>query len=167
MHNKNSIQTAYISFGGNIQPKMHFRNAIKKMKEDFSGFVCSSVYESKSVGFEGDNFLNLVVKIETDITIRQLYEYLHQLEECEGRERLNGKTWDSRTLDLDILLFGDYFGSHGGIELPRSEITEHSHVLTPLAEIAGNLVHQPSGKSYQQLLEGSNFKGQEIWKVEI
>jgi len=167
MQNKSSIQTVYISFGGNIQPRLHFRNALNKMKQDFSGFVCSSVYESKSVGFEGDNFLNLVVKIETDITITQLNDYLHELEDSEGRERLNGKAWDSRTLDLDILLFGDYFGNHSGIELPRSEITEHSHVLTPLAEIAGNLVHWPSGKSYQKLLEGSNFEGQEIWKVEI
>ena len=157
----------YISVGSNINPEKHIKNALKAMQRDFDNVYMSSVFESKSVGFEGDNFLNLVVRFESALSVGDLNLYLHDLEDKEGRERTNGKDWDSRTLDLDILLFGEIEGVVDGVELPRDEILEHAHVLKPLAEIAGNLLHQPSAKSYSQLDKEIVFENQEIWNVEL
>ena len=164
---KKNISVAYISIGGNINPKLHIKNALDAIKLDFNNMQMSSVFESKSVGFQGDNFLNLVVSVESDLSIGDLNHYLHRLEDKEGRVRTNGKDWDSRTLDLDILLFGDVSGEVDGVELPRNEILEHAHVLKPLAEIAGELIHQPTVKSYAQLDDEISFDEQEIWRVEF
>lgn len=161
------LPTAYISIGANINPRLHIQNALQSLQCDFKNTSISSVYESKAVGFEGDNFLNLVIAVDSHLSINDLNCYLNDLENREGRERLNGKAWDSRTLDLDILLFGEEVGVIDNVELPRGEILEHAHVLKPLAEIAGNLVHSPTSKSYAQLGQEIVFENQEIWRVEL
>ena len=161
------LPKAYISIGGNIDPQRHIENALQRIQQDFSNMVMSTVFESKAVGFEGDNFLNLVISLDSHMDVGELNEYLHALEDVEGRERLNGKSWDSRTLDLDILLFGDECGLIDGVELPRDEILDHAHVLLPLAELAKELIHPPTGKTYSQLLNEVDFFGQEIWPVDI
>lgn len=164
---KIDMSVVYISIGSNINPQRHIKNALKVLQKDFNNVHMSSVFESKSVGFQGGNFLNLVVRLESELSVGDLNNYLHTLEDKEGRERTNGKDWDSRTLDLDILLFDDIEGVVDGVELPRDEILEHAHVLKPLAEIAGNLFHQPSEKSYAQLDKEIVFEGQEIWHAEL
>ena len=161
------LPTVYISVGGNINPRLHIKNALQKLKADFGTTTVSSVYESKSVGFEGDNFLNLVVSFQSTLSVGLLNQYLHDIEDAEGRERLNGKAWDSRTLDLDIVLYGNEIGTVEGVELPRDEILEHAHVLLPLAEIAGTLVHEPTQKTYRELQKGIDFSQQEIWTVQL
>ena len=167
MQTQTQTNTAYISVGANIDPKVHIENALNRLYETFDNVECSSVYESKSVGFEGDNFLNLVVRLDTKMSITELNSYLHALEDAEGRERVNGKAWDARTLDLDILLYGDFFGEIDGIILPRDEILDHAHVLHPLAEIAGDAIHPETDKTYQQLSSEIEFTDQEIWLVSV
>lgn len=163
--NKTALPIAFISVGGNIEPRQHIKSALVKLEKDFGSLTCSSVYESVSVGFEGPNFLNLVVSFASHLSVGELNAYLHDLEDVEGRERLNGKAWDSRTLDLDIVLYGDEFGCVEGVELPRGEILEHAHVLLPLAEIAEEMIHQPTQTAYGELLRKMNFTQQKIWKV--
>ncbi len=159
------LPTVYISIGGNIDPQRHIDSALERMQQDFSNMVQSTIFESKAVGFEGDNFLNLVVRFDSHMDVGELNEYLHALEDDEGRERVNGKAWDSRTLDLDILLYGDECGVIDGVELPRDEILDHAHVLLPLEELAKELIHPLTGKTYSQLLREVDFFGQEIWPV--
>ncbi len=162
-----NMSVAYISIGGNINPKKHIKSALEAIQQDFDSIRVSSVFESKAVGFQGDNFLNLVISVESALSIGDLNRYLHALEDKEGRVRTNGKDWDSRTLDLDILLYGEEQGVIDGVELPRDEILEHAHVLRPLAEIAGHLIHQPTAKSYAQLNEEIRFEDQKIWRIEL
>jgi len=167
MSNKRQIIPAYISLGGNINPELHLQNALKQMKQDFDGMECSSVYQSRAVGFDGDDFLNMVVKIDSHLSIGRLNDYLHELEDSEGRTRANGKAWDSRTLDLDILLYGEEVGKVEGVELPRGEILEHAHVLMPLVDIAGDNLHPSTKKTFNALLDEVDFADQQIWKVEF
>jgi 2-amino-4-hydroxy-6-hydroxymethyldihydropteridine diphosphokinase len=161
------MQTAYISIGSNIEPKEHIRNALIEMRATFDNVDQSSIYESEAVGFKGDNFLNLVVKIDTRLSVGELNEYLHELEDAEGRERSNGKAWDSRTLDLDVLLFADIVGEVDGLVLPRDEILEHAHVLQPLAEMAGDEIHPATDKTYEQLSAEIQFEDQKIWLIDL
>ena len=168
---KIQLPVVYVSIGSNIEPRLHIKRALQQLRKDFLQVQVSSVYESRSVGFKGDNFINLIVSFESSLTVGELNQYLHNLEDVEGRERLNGKAWDSRTLDLDIVLFGEKIGYVDGIELPRGEILEHAHVLVPLAEIASHVIHEPTQKTYEQLCmdlsKNLEFTQQKIWKVEL
>jgi len=164
---ESNLPVAYVSIGSNIDPRQHINNTLVVLSEDFSNLTLSSVYESESVGFEGSNFLNLVVSFSCPLSLLDLNQYLHELEDKEGRQRLNGKAWDSRTLDLDIILFGDLEGVVQGIELPRDEIVKHAHVLWPLEDIAGTKIHSNSQKTYTELRQIIEFPNQKIWKIEI
>ena len=157
----------FISIGGNISPHEHIKNALTKINEDFSNIETSSIYESESVGFVGPNFLNLVVSFTSHLSLGELNNYLHAIEDIEGRDRVNGKACDSRTLDLDIVLFGEMEGIINGIELPRAEILESAHVLLPLAEIAGDRLHKPTNMTYSDLCQKMDFSQQKIWQTEL
>jgi len=103
------LAKVFVSIGSNIEPERHIENALKQLESDFQNLEVSKIYSSKSVGFEGDNFLNLMVSFDTELEVTTLYDYLHKLEDAEGRERPNGKAWDSRTLDLDIIESGECY----------------------------------------------------------
>ena len=167
MNKSTNLPIAFVSIGSNINPRLHIKNALLALENDFSALKVSSIYESESVGFEGPNFLNLVVSFASHLSLPDLNQYLHALEDTQGRERLNGKAWDSRTLDLDIILFGDVEGVIDGIELPRDEIVKHAHVLWPLEEIAGKMVHSPSEKTYSELRRNAEFSQQKIWITDL
>lgn len=157
----------FISIGSNINPKQHIPSCLKKLENHFGEIRLSKCYESEAVGFKGDNFLNLVVSIQTDIALGEVNQFLHDLEKTEGRKRTHSKAWNSRTLDLDILLYGDESGVIEGIELPRPEILDHAHVLMPLVELAGNQSHPMENKTYAELLLSADFEGQDIWEVSL
>ena len=142
----------YISIGSNIDKERNIRSAIGALKECFGDLQLSSVYLSEAVGFQGDDFLNLVAACETDLGVKNVAECLRQIEQDHGRHR-SGPKFSSRTLDLDLLLYGDLVYHEGKLELPRDEILYNAFVLQPLAEIAAELKHPVVGRSYGQLWE--------------
>jgi len=159
------MHTIYISVGSNINPRQHVELALADMRACFGGLQQSSLYESKAVGFDGDNFLNLVVKAQTDKTIHQVSDCLHEIEARHGRDR-HGPRFSSRTLDLDLLLYDDVICNSDGIHVPREEILFNAFVLFPLAEIAPDLVHPTEQLSMSQLWQQFDKAKQKIWKVE-
>ncbi|MGH1543424.1 MAG: 2-amino-4-hydroxy-6-hydroxymethyldihydropteridine diphosphokinase [Arenicella sp.] len=161
----NHNNAIYVSIGGNIDPRLHIDNCLQQLRRHFGVIECSRSYESKAVGFEGDNFINLVVKFSSDQDILHVSGILRSIEDKEGRQRNNGKAFDSRTLDLDILLFGEHYGDVQGVELPRPEILEHAHVLLPLSELTGDLQHPELNKTYAEINRQLDFSEQEIWEV--
>jgi len=150
----------FVSIGSNIEPSLHIVQSIKAMEAYFGRLQQSNCYESKAVGFDGDNFLNLVVKFKTDKSVADVNKILHKIEDQEGRIRNNGKAWDSRTMDLDILLYGDE-------ELPRPEVLDQAHVLIPLVELAADKVHPQVQQTYSELLLNKQFSPKDIWKVTL
>lgn len=140
----------YLGIGSNIDPQRHLRCAFDSLAKVLTHFVISPVYESEAVGFVGDDFLNLVVGGETALPVGELRDALRDIESGCGRTR-EGPKFGSRTLDIDILTYGDAQGLVEGIELPRPEILEASYVLGPLADIAGEEVHPIRGQSYATL----------------
>lgn len=140
----------YVSIGSNIEPELHVTAALDALQDYFGELQISSVFESESIGFEGDCFLNLVAGFNTDLGVGELSLLLKQIESENGRVK-NAAKFCSRTLDIDILTYDDRVGDIDGVCLPRSEILENSFVLWPLAEVAGCNMHPQIQKTYSQI----------------
>lgn len=156
----------YLSLGSNIQRHQHILAALDALADHFGHLQISSVYESKSVGFNGSNFFNLVVGIETDLAVQSLSDVLKKIEDDNGRFR-QGPKFSPRTLDIDILTYGDFVGVANGIELPRAEITQNAFVLLPLTEIAGHQRHPQLQQTYAELWGEYDQASQSLWPVDF
>lgn len=156
----------YLSLGSNIEPDKYIRAALQALAAAFPGIKTSPVYESEAVGFEGDNFYNLVVQVDTGSTVAELSRFLRQLEDAHGRVR-GGERFSARTLDIDILTYDDKVGVIDGIELPRREILKNAFVLLPLADIAPAARHPVANKTYRELWQAFDKSKQKLWMVEL
>lgn len=140
----------YLGLGSNTDARRHLRGALHALETKFGAIEWSPVYTSPAVGFDGDDFLNLVVKIKTNLQARALRDWLRLLEDEHGRDRTQPKFSD-RSLDVDILLFGNRVQDRDGLVLPREEILHYAHVLKPLADLAPRVRHPVEKKSYRRL----------------
>ncbi|MCG7870735.1 MAG: 2-amino-4-hydroxy-6-hydroxymethyldihydropteridine diphosphokinase [Candidatus Thiodiazotropha lotti] len=157
---------AWLSLGSNQSPRRYLPSAIDDLRESFGNLTISPVYESEAVGFVGENFLNLVVGICTSLSAVAVNRRLKEIEKRHGRVR-NENRFTARTLDIDLLTYGDQVIEHDGIRLPRDEILHYAFVLRPLSEVAGAEIHPEEGKSYQQLWQGFDHSTQALWPVSL
>ena len=134
------------SLGSNIDAQLHLGNAVRQFQQDFADVLVSKVYSSPAVGFVGDPFLNLALAVDTDQSLRDLLRYADAIEQAEGRVRVARGNFDARTLDVDIVLFGELQGEHLGYQWPSEDILQMPHVLRPIADIAAELRHPVSGQ---------------------
>ncbi len=144
------MPTAYISIGSNIERDKNIPSSLAALAQCFGELTVSSVYESEPVGFTGAAFYNLVVAFESDWEVKAVGKKLRQIELEHGRTR-EAQKFSARTLDLDLILYGDLVISDGRLQIPRDEIERYAFVLEPLAEIAPNLTHPLNQKSYARL----------------
>ena len=156
----------YISIGSNIEAKKNIRLAIHALQEHYGKLILSSVYESESVGFEGDNFLNLVVGLNTEEDVYTVAKILRRIEDENGRDR-SGPRFSSRIVDLDLLLYDDLILKEENLEIPRDEITKNAFVLLPLDEIAPQLIHPVSGKTICDHWMSFDQESQNLWPIEF
>lgn len=140
----------WISIGSNIHAEANVRGAVKALREIFGDALLSPVYETAAVGFAGPPFLNLVAGFATDLPPEEVIRILGGIEARFGRVR-GDKQFDSRTLDLDLLTYGDEASTVDGKRLPRDEILKYAFVLKPLADIAADERHPIDGRSYSEL----------------
>ena len=154
----------YVSIGSNIEREKNLRSAIGKLSERYGSLTMSKVYESKAIGFQGDNFFNQVVSFHTEDTPENVAATLREIEVLSGRSR-GGKKFSSRAIDLDLLLYDDMISAGDTFSIPRAEITSNAYVLRPLAEIAGNRRHPMTGERFQDLWDAFDKTDQAIWPV--
>ena len=134
------MSIAWLGLGSNVNAEANIRAGIIELKEKFTRVRLSPTYASTSVGFTGDDFINLVARVETDLHPLELRDFLRELEDRYGRKRDVPKFSD-RSLDIDILLYDDLVLLSPVLEIPRAEILKFSHVLKPLADLEPDLIH--------------------------
>jgi len=159
----------FLSLGSNISRTQNIIAGLNQLETYFGELRLSPVYESEPVGFEGDCFFNLVVEIQCSLSLSELTVCLKKIEDDNGRQR-GGPRFSARSLDIDILTFGDVVGVCQGIELPRAELYYNGFVLLPMAKLAPAVVDIKTGKSYQSLWESHREeiqKKQKLWQVDF
>ena len=155
----------FISIGSNINKEHYIKAALAILPQHFDNVIYSSIFESESVGFEGNNFYNLVAAATTNLPLEEVCARLKQIERDHGRTPAD-KKFSPRTLDLDLLFF-DEVNCDTPAQLPRDEITKNAFVLWPLAEIASDFIHPTVNLSIGELWQNYNKNKQKLWKVEI
>ena len=144
------MSTAYLGLGSNIEARANIASGIAGLRREFERTELSPIYRAPAVGFRGNDFLNLVARIDTDLSPLELRDYLHALEDRHGRDRHQPKFSD-RTLDIDILLYDDLWLVSPALEIPRDEILTSAHVLKPLADLAPDLRHPVARRTMAEL----------------
>lgn len=157
------MTTVYVSIGSNIDRERNIRGGVAALRERFGGLRLSTVYESEAVGFQGDPFFNLVASFETEVGPDAVVAALRAIEDRFGRVR-SGPRFSSRTLDIDLLLYGDAVFDEP-VVIPRKEITRNAFVLLPLAELAPDAVHPTVGKTYAAMWDAFHKDSQPLWPV--
>ncbi|NJN46318.1 MAG: 2-amino-4-hydroxy-6-hydroxymethyldihydropteridine diphosphokinase [Candidatus Competibacteraceae bacterium] len=144
------MATVYVSVGSNVDRENNVRQCLDKLRQIFGSVQASTIYQSAAVGFQGDDFLNLVVEFDTGLDVYAVIAQLQNIEAQQGRRR-DGDRFSSRTLDLDILLYDNLILEETGLKLPRPDILRYAFVLCPLAELAGERRHPVLNSTFYEL----------------
>ena len=148
------MSEVFISIGSNIEPEKNIREAKKELAKLFK-CTFSKNYFYPAQGFKGKYFTNLVGSFSTNIEAIKLKKILKGIETKIGRDASQAGFTD-RTIDIDIILYGDLILELKEITLPSPEIEAYLHVLEPLVEIAGNRKHPLTGETYSDILDKRN-----------
>ncbi len=160
------MTTVLLSLGSNLRPQQHLPAAIAALRQRFGPIAVSPTYRTPAVGFDGPPFLNNAVALQTDWELEPLDAWLHALEDAHGRDR-SGPRFSDRTLDIDVVFYGDRIvEGPGHLRIPRPEL-RHAFVLKPLADIAADFVDPLSGRSLGTLWRAHAQFGEAFEVVEL
>ena len=140
------MSLVYLGLGSNTEPEANLRLGARELANRFAIRATSSVYRNDAIGFDGDDFLNAVVCVETNISTDDVCEELEKIHKLAGRQR-DLDPFVSRTLDIDLLLYDQLIINAPPVRLPRPDVLDYGFVLGPLAEIAPDYIHPQSGKT--------------------
>ncbi|MEK8132987.1 2-amino-4-hydroxy-6-hydroxymethyldihydropteridine diphosphokinase [Paenibacillus filicis] len=157
---------AYIGLGSNIGDRSNYLSeAIRLLAEEESIELASrsGIYETEPVGYvDQDAFLNMVVAVTTSLSSSELLERMQRVEQRLGRKR--EIHWGPRTIDLDLLLFGDVHQDAPDLILPHPRMMERAFVLVPLIDAMEKL-EAARARTYREQLERVEGKeGVIVWK---
>jgi 2-amino-4-hydroxy-6-hydroxymethyldihydropteridine diphosphokinase len=157
---------AYVAAGSNIEPLANLRKALDLLAARHGALRVSPAYRNAAVGFSGEDFVNLVVEFDASGTVRELLAGLHAIEERCGRPRLAPK-WGSRTLDLDVLLYGDLVVDEPGLKLPRPDLVRRAYMLKPMVDLAPALRHPTLGATMRELWQQFDSSAHSLQPVDL
>ncbi len=145
---------AYLGLGSNIGDRENQLNEAIKMLSAYEGInvsKVSSIYETAPVGYtEQPNFLNLCIEIETTLSVSELLE---RCLEVEARlHRVRKERWGPRTIDVDILLYGNEITELPNLSVPHPRMNERAFVLIPLNDIATDVIEPRSNLKIKDLV---------------
>lgn len=161
------LNTAYLALGTNLGVREHYLyTALKELNDtrcikitDFS-----SIYETDPVGYtDQDSFLNMVIKVKTDLSPLDLLRILQEIEIKLGRERKI--RWGPRTIDLDILLYNQENIDDKQLTIPHPRMHERAFVVIPLMDIDKDLILPNSKRALSQYIDKlPDIEGVHLWK---
>jgi len=140
----------YVAAGSNVDPERNLAHACALIAHAWPDERFSRAYRNAAVGFDGPPFINLVVGFSAAQPLESVIERLRAIETACGRPRYAPK-WASRTMDLDVLLFGDRVEKTADYTLPRPDLLKRPYMLGPLAELAPGTLHPTAGRSIEVL----------------
>ena len=151
----NSLQKIFISLGTNQGDRFQrLQLAINALYENIGDtLVISPVYETKSWGFDSEDFLNCCVCLTTELTLENLLTELQKIEITLGRVKKTTNTYEARCIDIDILFYNDVVLETTMLTVPHKSIQDRNFVLTPLNDIASEFVHPKFQKTISSLLQ--------------
>lgn len=155
-------QQAYLSLGSNLGERaLNLQKAVLEIAKKVGDVTAvSAIYENAAVGFEGGDFLNACLCVQTELSPSQLLQQILRLEKDFGRERKGQMGYHSRTLDIDILLYGNEIVEDAKLNIPHSSMQDRNFVLKPLADIAPQLYHPVLNKDIRNLLQECKDRNQ-------
>ena len=134
------MPVVYVAVGSNVEPERNLALATRELRREFTDVHFSPWYRNRAVGFEGADFINLVAGFTTTLPVREVVARLQAIESLCGRPR-EAPRWAPRSMDLDILLYGDTVCDEPRLKLPRPDLLKRAFMLGPLAALAPDLVH--------------------------
>ncbi|MBT8182556.1 MAG: 2-amino-4-hydroxy-6-hydroxymethyldihydropteridine diphosphokinase [Eudoraea sp.] len=148
-------KTIYLSLGSNLGNRLfNLQRAVILLQKEL-GFILeiSGVYKSPSWGFDGEDFLNACLSLETDKTPSEVLEILLKVEKEMGRQRSEGAGYQSRNIDIDLLYYNSEIIQTDELTVPHPQMHLRRFVLKPLADIAPQFYHPILGKDTRNLLQ--------------
>lgn len=147
--------TTYIGVGSNIDRKRHIEAALVELSRIGDDLQISTIYECEAVGFDSEPFYNLVVKMKTALDLTAFSHALRKIELKWGR-RENAAKLEPRTLDLDIILFGELI-CESQPTIPREDIYKFGFVSQPLNELCPQLIVPGDGRTVNQIFSAIDY----------
>jgi 2-amino-4-hydroxy-6-hydroxymethyldihydropteridine diphosphokinase len=147
--------SVFLGLGTNMGDREALLNKVIELITRSVGPVaaCSGIYITEPWGFESrDNFLNMVIQVYTDLQPFDLLEKLSIIENQLGRKRSSGK-YISRTIDIDILIYGKRVIDSPDLKIPHPLIQDRKFVLIPFCDIAPQLIHPVLDKTFAELIK--------------
>jgi len=162
--------TVFVALGGNLGEVLRtFRRALSRLSElGFFPQALSSAYRTQALTVPGEtrlipDYWNAVCQVITSRSAVECLDVLLRVESEAGRVR--AERWGPRTLDLDLLLFGDQQIEQEGLVVPHARMRDRLFVMAPLAEIAPDVLVAPDGKSVREIYTSLSYRSDEIREV--
>ncbi len=134
------MPAVYVAVGSNVEAERNLALASRELRREFPDVEFSPWYRNRAVGFEGADFINFVAGFSTSLPLEALLARLHAIEALCGRPR-DAPRWAPRTMDIDVLLYGDLVYDTPAVKLPRPDLLKRAFMLGPLAALAPDLLH--------------------------
>jgi 2-amino-4-hydroxy-6-hydroxymethyldihydropteridine diphosphokinase len=144
------VPEVFVAAGSNVAPCEHMTLATREIKRAFPDVRFSPWYRNQAAGFKGADFINLVAAFSTGISVDALLVTLREIEALCGRGR-DAPRWAPRSMDLDVLLYGELVCERPSLVLPRPDLLLRAYMLGPLADLAPDLVHPTAGVTIGEL----------------
>jgi 2-amino-4-hydroxy-6-hydroxymethyldihydropteridine diphosphokinase len=159
------VPRVLVAAGSNVEPEKNLTRAAAAMRREFVGVRFSPGYRNAAVGFSGDDFINVVAVFDTTLALADVLRRLHAIEAECGRPRAAPK-WAPRSMDLDMLLYGDTVCDAPDLKLPRPDLLKRPYMLGPAADVAPEMMHPTAGATIGELWQRFDRKMHPMQRLE-